>query len=588
MGSIETISEKCIQCELCRKECKFLRQYGDPKSLADSFDPTAQKQQGIAFECSLCGLCAEVCPVGVEPALMFLEMRQELWRRGLGEYPEHSTIVGYEKRGTSKRYSYYGLPEGCDAVFFPGCTLAGTRPETVLRIFDHLKRTVSALGIVLDCCSKPSHDLGRLDHFHSMFEEMEGFLSKNGVGQVLVACPNCYKVFKQHTARMSVRTVYELLAESGLPEAAKIRGTVTVHDPCGIRREHSIHAAVRDLIAQTGLTVEEMEHHGNRTVCCGEGGSVGFLAPELAGNWGAIRADEARGKRIITYCAGCVNLLDAVTPATHVLDLIFEPEAALEGKVKVSRAPFTYWNRIRLKGKFSAKVDGAVTRERVYTPETSAPKSNAVVRVLLLGAVTAAILAARALGAGQYLEQDKLRGLIEGCGLLAPALYVIFYTVAPSLFLPGLPITIAGGILFGPFWGVVYTITGSTMGACLAFLISRYLAREWIEGKLKSPRWKKLDEGVERHGWKVVAFTRLIPLFPFNLLNYAFGLTRVKFLHYAVATFLCMLPACIAFIVFSSSLSDVIKGRISTSFVIGGILMLCVMLAPFVYRRRKK
>ena len=260
----------------------------------------------------------------------------------------------------------------------------------------------------------------------------------------------------------------------------------------------------------------------------------------------------------------------------------------LEGKVKVSRAPFTYWNRIRLKGKFSAKVDGSVTRERVYTSERSASKNNSVVRVLLLGGVLAAIPAARALGVGQYLEPDKLRGMIEGCGLLAPALYMIFYTVAPSLFLPGLPITIAGGILFGPFWGVVYTITGSTLGACLAFLISRYLAREWIEGKIKSSRWKKLDEGVERHGWKVVAFTRLIPLFPFNLLNYAFGLTRVKFLHYAVATFLCMLPACIAFIVFSSSLPDVVKGRISPSFVIGSILILCVMLVSFVYRRHKK
>ena len=335
------------------------------------------------------------------------------------------------------------------------------------------------------------------------------------------------------------------------------------------------------------MTVEEMDHHGNRTVCCGEGGAVGFLAPELAENWSGILAGEARGRRIISYCAGCVNILEGVTPATHVLDLVFEPEAAMEGKVKVSRAPFTYWNRIRLKGKFSALVNGSVTRERMYKAEADASKNNPIVRVLLIGALLAAILAVRSVGAGQYLEQDNLRGLIESWGLLAPVLYMIFYTVAQSLFLPGLPITIAGGILFGPFWGVVYTITGSTLGACLAFLISRYLAREWIEGKLKSPRWKKLDDGVERHGWKVVALSRLIPLFPFNLLNYAFGLTKVKFLHYAVATFLCMLPACIASIVFSSSLPDVIRGRFSASFVIGILLILCVMLAPFLYRRFK-
>jgi uncharacterized membrane protein YdjX (TVP38/TMEM64 family) len=159
--------------------------------------------------------------------------------------------------------------------------------------------------------------------------------------------------------------------------------------------------------------------------------------------------------------------------------------------------------------------------------------------------------------------------------------------VAPVFFLPGLPITIVGGILFGPVWGVVYTIASATAGACVAFLVSRYLAREWVERQLKSPRWRRLDEGVDRHGWKVVAFTRLIPIFPFNLLNYAFGLTKIGFRSYAVTTFFCMLPACIAFIVFSSSLIDLIRGRISLTFVIGLVLVILVSVFPFFYRRYK-
>ena len=135
---------------------------------------------------------------------------------------------------------------------------------------------------------------------------------------------------------------------------------------------------------------------------------------------------------------------------------------------------------------------------------------------------------------------------------------------------------------------MVYTITGATIGACIAFLVARYIARDWVERKLWSPKWRRLDEGVEKHGWKVVAFTRLIPLFPFNLLNYAFGLTRIKFVHYAVATFFCMLPACIAFIVFSSSLLDLLKGRISLTFVVGLGLVILVSLLPLLYRRYKK
>ncbi|MCK5195014.1 MAG: TVP38/TMEM64 family protein, partial [Desulfobulbaceae bacterium] len=151
----------------------------------------------------------------------------------------------------------------------------------------------------------------------------------------------------------------------------------------------------------------------------------------------------------------------------------------------------------------------------------------------------------------------------------------------------GLPITIVGGILFGPFWGVVYSITSSTVGACIAFLVSRYIGRAWIEGKLRSQKWQQLDTMVEQHGWKAVAFTRLIPLFPFNLLNYAFGLTRVRFLHYAVASFICMLPACIAFIIFSSSLLEVIKGNVTPSFIIGVLLIAGVSLIPFFYKQKQ-
>jgi uncharacterized membrane protein YdjX (TVP38/TMEM64 family) len=92
---------------------------------------------------------------------------------------------------------------------------------------------------------------------------------------------------------------------------------------------------------------------------------------------------------------------------------------------------------------------------------------------------------------------------------------------------------------------------------------------------------------VERHGWKMVAFTRLIPAFPFNLLNYAFGLTKIKFSHYAITTFFCMLPACIAFIVFSSSLLDLIRGKVSPGLIIGIGLIVLVSLIPLFYKKFK-
>jgi uncharacterized membrane protein YdjX (TVP38/TMEM64 family) len=187
--------------------------------------------------------------------------------------------------------------------------------------------------------------------------------------------------------------------------------------------------------------------------------------------------------------------------------------------------------------------------------------------------------------ANRFLNQETLRQTVAAWGVFAPMVYMLIYAIAPALFIPGLPITIAGGILFGPFWGVVYSITGATTGACVAFLIARYIARDWVQNKLRNPRWKKLDQDVEKHGWKIVAFTRLVPMFPFNVLNYAFGLTSVRFLQYAVTSFICMLPACIAFIVFSSSFLDIIKGKISVEFIIGMLLIGIVSLIPVMVKK---
>lgn len=368
---IATISEKCIDCKLCQKECRFLGTYGNPKSIAKSYDPADRAEQSKPFECSLCGLCTAVCPVDIDPARTFLEMRRETARSANAQFPEHSLILAYERRGTSRRYTWYALPQGCDTVFFPGCTLSGTRPERVKDLYDHLRKSIPDLGIVLDCCTKPSHDLGRDGFFQSTFGELKAYLLENGIRNVLVACPNCHKIFREWGGELSTRTVYEFLAEDGLPEMQNLSGSVTIHDPCAVRFETSIHGAVRHLTEKTGLKVEEMDHHGERTLCCGEGGAVGFLAPEHAKAWCSLRKDEARGRRIITYCASCSNLLGRTTPTAHVLDLLFEPEATLSGTVKVSRTPVTYWNRLRLKSWFRKNVNAPVTRERILAESKS-------------------------------------------------------------------------------------------------------------------------------------------------------------------------------------------------------------------------
>ncbi len=142
-----------------------------------------------------------------------------------------------------------------------------------------------------------------------------------------------------------------------------------------------------------------------------------------------------------------------------------------------------------------------------------------------------------------------IAAIVQGIGELGPLAWLAFmalYAVATVLFLPGSVLTLAGGSLFGPVLGTFVNLTGATLGAVLAFLLSRYLASDWMEQKTGG-RLKQLKEGVEAEGWRFVAFVRLVPLFPFNLLNYALGLTRIRFLHYLVATYICMLPGALAY-----------------------------------------
>jgi len=584
---LEEIATKCTGCGKCTRTCAFLSERGKPGKIASTFDLKAPGAFRMAFDCSLCELCKAVCPEEIDPSALFLEMRREAVRRGEGTFPEHKVIRAYESRGQSKTFSLYAIPEGCDTIFFPGCNLPGSRPERVIQVIEHLQGSIPRLGVVLDCCAKPSHDLGDQARFEAHFFRLREFLLEKGVRTVIVACPNCHKVFARYGNDLSVRTVYEVFDEIGPPERWVATGSVTIHDPCAVRWETAIHGAVRNLVARSGLTVDEMRAQGKKTFCCGEGGSVGFIRPEFSREWTNKRMKDAAGRTLVTYCAGCAGFLSRSAPTHHLLDLLFEPEATLGHRVRPARTPITYFNRLRLKNRLKRSFARARIWEGPLEAETE-KKKVLVPRFLLLVLIVASAFGVRYSGAMEYLAQDNLRQVISNAGPVAPLLFVGLYSLAPVLFLPGLPFAVVAGILFGPILGVLYAITGATIGATVAFFVGRTIGRSWIEEKITDPRLRRLDEAVERHGWKVVAFTRLIPLFPFNLLNYAFGLTRIRAIPYIAASFIFMLPACVAYVVFASSLADVLAGRISAPFVWGLVSIVIVGLIPVLYRRLRE
>jgi uncharacterized membrane protein YdjX (TVP38/TMEM64 family) len=143
-------------------------------------------------------------------------------------------------------------------------------------------------------------------------------------------------------------------------------------------------------------------------------------------------------------------------------------------------------------------------------------------------------------------DAAALQAWVESAGTAGPAIFIAVYAVATVLFLPGALITLAGGALFGPVWGTLWNLCGATLGAILAFLIARHLGADWV-ARRAGPRLRNLNEGVSAEGWRFVAFVRLVPLFPFNLLNCALGLTRIPLLAYGLASAVFMLPGALAY-----------------------------------------
>ena len=146
---------------------------------------------------------------------------------------------------------------------------------------------------------------------------------------------------------------------------------------------------------------------------------------------------------------------------------------------------------------------------------------------------------------------------INSLGAIGGIVFIGIYIIATLAFLPASLLTLGAGVIFGVIWGSIYVFIGATLGAIAAFLVGRYLAQGWVKEKISSyKKFAIIDKAVSKEGLKIVLLVRLSPLFPFNLLNYAFGITSVSFQDYLIGS-VGMIPGTIMYVYFGSLVGDI-------------------------------
>lgn len=182
-------------------------------------------------------------------------------------------------------------------------------------------------------------------------------------------------------------------------------------------------------------------------------------------------------------------------------------------------------------------------------------------------------------------DVDSVKATVRSYGALGPLVYMGIYAVGTVLFVPGAPLTLAGGALFGPWFGTLYTVIGATIGAVFAFLVTRFFRTSVTLPDSQSALIQKVrsyDAEIAKHGFVTMLFLRFVPLFPFNGLNFALGLTSVTFRDYFFGTLLGIIPGTFAYTYFGDSLASL---NITKVLIGLGIIVLISLVGHYFYKR---
>ena len=325
--------ERCIDCscDRCVRDCEFLASHcSSPRDLARRMAAGIDDHLETVYSCNICGLCATVCPVDLDTGELMLAARREAVRRGLAPLPEHRQVRRELRAGVSSTFSLAAAAPGrrrARRLFFTGCELPAASPRQTRALYEHLLRQDPRVGVLMYCCGVPAEILGLEAEGARAREQIMRAMEDLGAEELIVACPQCQETLRERFPEVRVSSVWEIVAETWDPTQRYDDLRLAVHDPCRSRHDPEVHAAIRTLVRTSGVEVIETEYSHERSRCCGSGGKIENIDPELFAKVAARASDESE-LPMVTYCTGCRTALrDAGRETIHVLDLLMTPDS---------------------------------------------------------------------------------------------------------------------------------------------------------------------------------------------------------------------------------------------------------------------
>ncbi len=357
--------DKCIDCKRCMQNCPMLLRHCDkPTDLFNQPDRLTADDGIVAFSCTLCGYCDQVCPTGVSLKSRFFDIKQDLINKN--GYPKAFGKRALDFHQTNGFSATFATNLSADApqnttrpvrrVFFPGCNISAGSPSLVQSVYDYLNE-YEPTEVLMKCCGSPTYTTGQKHAHGQMNASLVADFEALGVEEVVVLCMNCRNRFLEHIPGLVVKTIWEVMLEDGLPPLTLAQRHVidqspvfALHDPCPTRHAPGVLDAVRTIIHRYDIPMEEFQLNRTMTVCCGSGAMLPLVDMETAKSHMKARANQTKSKNILTYCGECVQSMEVGgKPSVHLLDLIFSERSPLLVGTPNPTALQRWWNRFLVK-----------------------------------------------------------------------------------------------------------------------------------------------------------------------------------------------------------------------------------------------